>query len=153
MRTWRSVVPAADPEGDLAQLEVGQELVPTAGHDVSPASPTAAATTAARTPPLTLGELQMWLALAVACYHGPVDTIILARTRDSAPVCPCSPRLGSGIAGCGGGTGVPGSSRPPVMDRWLSPRPWLVVTGGLAGHDVDPVVVLMRAMRHTSAAS
>ena len=28
MRTWRSVVTAADPEGDLAQLEVGQELVP-----------------------------------------------------------------------------------------------------------------------------
>src|SRR5216683_7529886 len=28
MRTWRSVVTAADAEGDLAQLEVRQELVP-----------------------------------------------------------------------------------------------------------------------------
>src|SRR5260370_10289378 len=28
MRTWRSVVTAGDSEGDLAQLEVGQELGP-----------------------------------------------------------------------------------------------------------------------------
>ena len=28
MRTWGSVVAAADPERDLAQLEVGQEFVP-----------------------------------------------------------------------------------------------------------------------------
>ncbi len=27
MRTWRSVITAADPEGDLAKLEVGKELV------------------------------------------------------------------------------------------------------------------------------
>jgi hypothetical protein len=35
MRTWRAVVPAADPEGDFAQLEVGQELIPLGGGELT----------------------------------------------------------------------------------------------------------------------